>query len=419
MPPPVVQPRTAYAVWELTLKCNLACGHCGSRAGDKRVEELSREEALDLVRQLAEAGIQEVTIEGGEAFLRPDWLDIARAITAHGMRCTMTTGGYGLSRETARKMKEAGIAHVSVSVDGLEATHDRIRGRRGSYRFCFQTLGHFREVGLAFSANTQINRLSAPELPELYERLREAGIRAWQIQLTSPMGNGADNAWMLLQPAELPDLYRMLARIALRAREEGKVAVVPANDIGYFGPYDDILFSAGAGKVWSGCNAGLSVLGIHADGGIKGCPTLPSEYIGGNIRRQPLSEILETRELTFNVAAGTEQGTAHMWGYCAGCRYAEACRGGCSQMAHVLFNRRGNNPYCHYRSVELAGRGLRERVSRATPGPGRPFDHGVFELLEEPLEAPWPEEDTHHFTYARVAWPAGWEAFPAPESSRA
>ncbi|KFA94497.1 radical SAM/SPASM domain-containing protein [Archangium violaceum] len=417
MPQPTVQTRTAYAVWELTLKCNLACGHCGSRAGDSRKNELSREEALDLVRQLAEVGIQEVTIEGGEAFLRPDWLDIARAISDHGMLCTMTTGGYGLSRETARRMKEAGIAHVSVSVDGLEATHDRIRGRKGSFRFCFETLGHLRAAGIPISSNTQVNRLSAPELPVLYERLRDAGIRAWQVQLTGPMGNGTDNAWMLLQPAELPDLYRMLARVALRVREESRLSLVPGNDVGYFGPYDDILFSSSGAKVWAGCKAGLSVLGIHADGGIKACPTLPSEFVGGNIRQQPLADILETRELTFNADAGTPEGFAHLWGHCASCRYAEACRGGCSQRAHVLFNRRGNNPYCHHRSLRLAESGVRERVIRTAPGTGLPFDHGVFELVEEPLESPWPSDDPHHFTYERVEWPPGWEAFPLPEAS--
>jgi MoaA/NifB/PqqE/SkfB family radical SAM enzyme len=46
---PIQRLRDAYAVWELTLKCNLACGHCGSRAGDRRDDELSPEEALDLV----------------------------------------------------------------------------------------------------------------------------------------------------------------------------------------------------------------------------------------------------------------------------------------------------------------------------------------------------------------------------------
>ena len=128
--------RTSYAVWEITLKCNLACSHCGSRAGQQRSQELSTEEALDLVKQMSETGIKEVTLIGGEAFLRPDWLQIAEAITTAGMLCTMTTGGYGISLETARRMKEAGIATVSVSIDGMEATHDRLRGKRGSWQHC-------------------------------------------------------------------------------------------------------------------------------------------------------------------------------------------------------------------------------------------------------------------------------------------
>ncbi|WP_257448454.1 radical SAM/SPASM domain-containing protein [Archangium lipolyticum] len=410
--------RTAYAVWELTLKCNLACNHCGSRAGSQRENELTTDEALDLARQLAEVGITEVTIEGGEAFLRPDWLQIAQAITSHGMTCSMTTGGYGISRETARKMKEAGINQVSVSVDGLQATHDRIRGRDGSFFFCFQSFRHFRDVGLLYTANTQVNRLSAPELPQLYERLRDAGVKGWQIQLTSAMGNGGDNIWMLLQPAELDAFYRTLARVALRAQAEGVIAVQPANDIGYFGPYDDTIFAKSPGQIWTGCMAGISVLGIHADGSIKGCPTLPAEYIGGNIRKQPLSEILQSRELTFNTTAGTDEGAAHMWGFCGSCRYAEVCRGGCSQMASVLFNRRGNNPYCHSRTLEQARRGVRERVVRDVPAPGQPFDHGVLRLVEEPVDAPWPEGDELHFTYDRVQWPAGWEAWPVPEPKR-
>src|SRR5262245_28219769 len=63
-----------YAVWELTLRCDLACRHCGSRAGRARPDELSTEEALDVVRQLAELGTREVTLIGGEAYLRDDWV---------------------------------------------------------------------------------------------------------------------------------------------------------------------------------------------------------------------------------------------------------------------------------------------------------------------------------------------------------
>jgi len=168
--------RISYAVWEITLKCNLGCKHCGSRAGQTRTQELSTAEALDLVRQMAEVGITEVTIIGGEAFLRPDWLEIAQAITKAGMFCGMTTGGYGITLDTARRMKAAGIEVVSVSVDGLETTHDRIRGKQGSWQWAFKTMSHLREVGITFGCNTQINRLSAPEFAQIYACLRDAGL---------------------------------------------------------------------------------------------------------------------------------------------------------------------------------------------------------------------------------------------------
>ena len=412
-------PRSAYAVWELTLKCNLACGHCGSRAGDKRDDELSTEEALDLVRQMKESGITEVTIEGGEAFLRADWLTIARAITDAGMLCTMQTGGYGISRETCKRMKDAGLAAVGVSVDGLEATHDHIRGRKGSFKYCFETLEHLAAVGITSNSNTQINRMSAAELPELYVRLRDAGIDGWQIQLTSPMGNAADRAWLLMQPGELEDLYKVLGRIAMRSKDEGRVRLVPGNDIGYYGSYDAVLFASSTRAMWLGCQAGISAIGIHADGSIKGCPTLPSEYIGGNIRQQQLTDILDSRELTFNSHAGTSESGKELWGFCGTCPYGRVCRAGCSQMTSVVFGKRGNNPYCHYRAEQLAQQGRRERiVPKLIPLVKKPFDHGSFVLIDETMDAPWPAEDTHHFTYDKVKWADDWSAWTLDELVR-
>ena len=110
-------------------------------------------------------GINEIALIGGEAFLRADWLDIAAAITRAGMVCSMTTGGYGLSAPTALRMKRAGIRHVSVSLDGLEAAHDRLRGRQGSFASAIAALRFLADADLLIGANTQINRLTAPDLP--------------------------------------------------------------------------------------------------------------------------------------------------------------------------------------------------------------------------------------------------------------
>lgn len=403
--------RTTHAVWEITLKCNLACSHCGSRAGDARSDELSTAEALDLVHQLAEVGIHEVTLIGGEAFLRRDWLEIAAEITRAGMRCTMTTGGYGISEEMARRMKEAGIRTVSVSVDGLEETHNHLRGKPRSWEFCFRTIELLRKAGIAVGSNTQINRLSAPELPLLYEKLRDAGIVAWQIQLTVPMGNAADNSAILLQPFELLDLYPMLGYLTDRAREEG-VQIQAGNNIGYYGPYERSLrqfTNQGEYSFWTGCQAGLQVLGLEADGAIKACPSLPTAaYAGGNIRERRLSEIVsQAPEITFNETQGTARATEHLWGFCGSCEYASLCRGGCSWTSHVFFDRRGNNPYCHHRALTHAGRGRRERCVIQRRAKGVPFDNGRFDLLEEELDAPLPE-DPLHFRSGKIRWPASW-----------
>jgi radical SAM protein with 4Fe4S-binding SPASM domain len=398
--------RSTYAVWEFTLQCNLDCVLCGSRAASPRSSELTTVEALDLVRQLHDAGIREVTLIGGEAYLRQDWLEVVAAVRQAGMACTLTTGGYGISAAAARGMRRAGLQQVSVSIDGCQATHDLLRGTPGSWSAAFDSLRHLRDAGIPVACNTQINRLSAPELPLIYADIVEAGCRAWQFHLTVPMGHAADRPEILLQPPELLDLFPLLNELAVLARRDG-LLLFPGDNIGYYGPYERRLRNGyGGNAVWGGCQAGISTLGIEADGAIKGCPSLPtSAYSGGNIREHPLAEILDQAPaLAINAGQGTAAAAQHLWGYCRACDYAELCRGGCSWTAHVFFGRRGNNPYCHHRALAHARRGTRERLVLEKPAPGEPFDHGVFTLIEEPANAAWPKEDAHRFGAGSIQW---------------
>ncbi|MBI3181849.1 MAG: radical SAM protein [Myxococcales bacterium] len=408
--------RGTYAVWEFTLKCNLACELCGSRAGSERRKELSTEEALEVARQLAEAGVKEVTLIGGEILLRNDWQQVVRALNDHGLLCSILTGGYGVSLTTARRMKAAGVAYAAISVDGMEATHDRLRGREGSWTSCFRTMEHFRSVDLPFCINSQLNRATGPDIPRLYEAIHAAGARGWMVQLTFPMGNAADHARELLQPCELLDLYPMLAVVFQRAHSEG-VGMSAGDNVGYYGPYE-LLFRNSMPteepSLWQGCQAGLYTVGVESDGIIKACSSLPTGgFSAGNIRRQPLRKILAKKEMRFNLGGGTRAGVAHLWGFCKRCEYGALCRGGCSATAYVFFNRRGNNPYCHHRALEQQRRGVRERVVPARKATGRPYDFGLWQLVEEPIDAPWPSDDSHHFTWDRIEWPAGFEPWLA------
>jgi radical SAM protein with 4Fe4S-binding SPASM domain len=374
--------RPIYAVWEITLRCDLACVHCGSRAGRARPDELTTAECLDLVDQMADLGVREVTLIGGEAYLRDDWLEIVRALRRRGLQASMTTGGRGLTTERVAAAAAAGLQSVSVSLDGLEETHDRLRGVRGSYQAALSALANLRAAGIPISVNTQVNRLSMSELPSILETVIAVGGRAWQVQLTAAMGRAADQPDLLPQPFDMLELFPVLAQLKRRCDEAG-VRLWPGNNIGYFGPYESVLRGSMPRGHMASCGAGCTTLGIEADGAIKGCPSLQTDpWTGGNLRDASLRDIWErsaalryTRDRTVD----------DLWGYCRTCYYAETCRAGCTWTAFSLFGRAGNNPLCHHRALELQRQGKRERLVPVAAAPGQPFDNGRFDILIEEI----------------------------------
>jgi radical SAM protein with 4Fe4S-binding SPASM domain len=374
--------RPTYVVWELTLACDQPCTHCGSRAGTVREGELSIEKALEVVEQLARAGTFECALIGGEAYLHPGFLDIVRALRDHGVRPTMTTGGRNIDRPLARAMAEAGLHGVSVSVDGLEPTHDLMRASRGSFASATRALRELQAAGIRTSANTNLNRLNHGDLEALYEVLKDLGISAWQVQLTAPLGRAADRPAMLLQPWDLIDLVPRIARLKKRAWAETGISMQPGNNLGYFGPEEAVIRSPrpDMDDHFQGCQAGKQLMGIESSGAVKGCPSLQPQYVRGSLQDERLDAIWPRLDLN--------RTPDQLWGFCRTCPYAETCRGGCSFTAHAFFGRPGNNPYCHYRARTLAQRGVRERLVLKQKAPGEPFDCGVFEIVEEPLGAP-------------------------------
>ena len=386
---PAVRPidracRPIYAVWELTLRCDLACRHCGSRAGHARRDELSTKDALELVDALHALGVREVTLIGGEAYLREDWLDVVAAIHSHEMRCSIVTGGRAVDMALATSARAAGLDGASLSIDGLAAAHDELRGVRGCWEHVVRAASHFRSAGVPVSINTQVNRGSAADLEALLDVIVNLGAHAWQLALTVPMGRAADDPSRMLQPFELDHVYPLIASLALRARSRG-VRLVRGNNLGYFGPHEADFLMDGAIEITAGCAAGREVIGIEADGTIKGCPSLATDaWAAGSVRSHALLDLWERASALRRLR--DDRRTAAR-GFCASCYYAQECGGGCTWMAHSLFGAMGDNPYCHHRVLDLKARGLRERVERTHAPPGRPFDRGMFRLVVEPWEA--------------------------------
>lgn len=377
-------PHPLYVVWEVTLKCDLACKHCGSRAGPSRPDELTTDECFNLIHQMAELGVREVTLIGGEAYLREDWHQLAAKITQCGMSASMTTGARNLTPERLEQAVEAGMRAISISIDGMEATHDAQRAVRGSWYSAVEASKRVAASPIRLTTNTQINRLSMPELPALADLLTEIGSKAWQIQLTVAMGRAADRPDLLLQPHQLLELFPLLVWIKENKLIPNGIQIFPGNNIGYFGPYEELLrYGGDLGAHWNSCSAGKWTLGIEANGAIKGCPSLPTKsYTGGNIRDMTLNDIVyNTPELT-HIKERTKD---DLWGFCKTCYYADVCKAGCTWTSTCLLGREGNNPYCIHRAIEHEKQGKRERVVKVEQAPGEPFDNGRYEIIVEDM----------------------------------
>lgn len=371
-----------HVVWELTLACNLSCDHCGSRAFKRRPDELTTAEALEVVDHLARLGTRELSIIGGEAYLRRDWTQIIAAASGHGMFCSMQTGARALTESRLRAAAQAGLRGLGVSLDGLRETHDRIRGVAGSFDQGLKTLVRAKGLGMKTSVNTVISTQTIGDLHGLLEEVVAAGATHWQLQLVVAMGNAVDNPDLILQPYQLLELMPLLADLTIAARRRG-VMIIAGNNIGYFGPFEHLWRTGVNGRAhWTGCAAGQTGMGIESDGTVKGCPSLPTVgFSGGNIRDLALDRLW-----TASREAGGLRPDKELWGFCGGCYYKDVCRGGCTWTSHSLLGAAGNNPYCHHRALELHSRGRRERVEKVAEAGPSSFAIGRFALIEEDLD---------------------------------
>ncbi len=111
--------RIRYLRLSLTDRCNFACSYC-SPVPQRAAESMTRPEIARLVRVFASLGIERVRLTGGEPTLRPDLLEVVRAIAAiPGIsEIALTTNGQLLA-ELASPLREAGVLRVNVSLDTL------------------------------------------------------------------------------------------------------------------------------------------------------------------------------------------------------------------------------------------------------------------------------------------------------------
>lgn len=175
--------------WSITGKCNYCCKHCFQSAFQGILGEPTLEQCLDIVRQLDECGIRNVSLTGGEALIRKDFFTIVDEITRRGMSVTtIYSNGKLVTPELLKKMKEHNIHPAfQISFDGV-GCHDWMRGYDGAEKIALDAIMLLHDNGYHVGSAMCLCRENVNVLRETVNTLAAAGCRSLKVQCTTPLG---------------------------------------------------------------------------------------------------------------------------------------------------------------------------------------------------------------------------------------
>jgi mycofactocin radical SAM maturase len=178
--------------WEVTLGCNLHCDHClsGSGPGHQMPDELTTEQAKSFIDELDEMDVFQVNIGGGEPFVRPDMLELLAELTSRDISTCVSTNGTQLDEATLDRVEAMDPLFLQVSMDGLRADNDAIRGD-GVYDQVVDSLERLADRDIGTTVNTVVTRQNVADLPEIYD-LAEAHDAGLRLNRFRPSGRGED-----------------------------------------------------------------------------------------------------------------------------------------------------------------------------------------------------------------------------------
>lgn len=304
--------------WECTLRCNAYCAFCGSRCGEVTSAELTTDEILAAFRNVAEKMDPRqimINVTGGEPLLRKDLFDVMAACTAMGFSWGMVSNGMLMTAEIVQKLKNAGMKTVSISLDGLQETHEALRGVKGGFPRVIHALTMLREADFLehIQVTTVVSKQNIGQLEQLYDYLKPLGLTSWRVAIVDPIGRAQDHAELLLDKEDLNTYLNFI-----RAHREDPVLPVITTCSHYLGG-DDL----GLGRNHFVCRTGKNVASILANGDIFVCPNVPRnpEWIQGNVKTHSLPEVWENGFRYFR------DPDARKCGACADCSHWVQCRG--------------------------------------------------------------------------------------------
>lgn len=318
--------------WECTLRCNLACKHCGSdckkTAGEVDMPAADFLRVIDSITPHVNPNHVFVIITGGEPLVRSDLEEIGLALYRRGYPWGFVSNGLYLTRERLNSLMAAGLHAVTISLDGFAEDHNWMRGHPDSYDCALNAIKMLvHEPELVWDVVTCVNRRNYPYLQEMKDYLYGIGVRNWRLFTIFPVGRAALHPEFQLIDDEFTGVMEFIKRV----RKEGKMSVSYGCE-GFLGKYEgevrDHLYS---------CNAGVTVGSVLVDGSISACPSIRSNFHQGNIYKDDFMEVWNHRFQPFRDRTWAKKGM------CADCSLFRYCEGN----GMHLHDEKGELMFCH------------------------------------------------------------------------
>lgn len=328
----------SYLFWECTLRCNLSCQHCGSDCRKiMQQKDMPLGDFLNVIDQITphvNTHKTMIVLTGGEPLLREDLEICGYELYKREYPWGIVTNGLELTDDKIKRLLAAGMRAITISLDGLEKSHNRMRRNNHSFQQAFhaiQTLVAL-EDEILFDVVSCITQHTFHELAALKELLIEAGVKRWRIFTVFPIGRAASNDELQLTPTQFKALFDFIKE----SRIEKRIQIEYGCE-GFLGDYeadvrDNFFF----------CRAGISVGSILVDGSISACPNLRSNLIQGNIYKDNFIDIWNNKYQKFRDRKWTKQGE------CKDCHFFRYCLGN----GMHLRDDEGKLLFCHLKRIE-------------------------------------------------------------------
>ena len=294
--------------WEITAACNIACVHCLSSSGRRRPRELTTQQALALVDELAEMQVFQIHFGGGEPFIYPGIWQVLERCSNRGLVMCISTNGTLITQERARRLKQFVPLYFQVSLDGgTPETNDSIRGK-GVFKRALRGLELLAAENHSLTVNSVLTKYSFYELDRLYEIAAGFGAKL-RVTRLRPSGRGKD-VWGALHPTR--EQYREFADW-LGAHPD----VLTADSFFHLNAFGNKLPGLDV------CGAATATCCICPEGEVYPCAFFQTpEFEAGNLHEQSFKEIWHN-SATFAYYRSMGAGA------CSGCGLSHVCHGGC------------------------------------------------------------------------------------------